>query len=186
MIYIIVFIDENLQKLQKRDSKAIENLYKEYKDKIFNFLIIKTNGNRDIVEEIFSDTFHSAIINLPKLKNADNLQAWLIQIASRRLNDYFRKDYREKKYLEKIINQESYTDPVFETIEKRQEVVLLDMAMNNLKNSYKEVINLKYIEKKSLKEISKKLGKTIFSINNLLLRARAELNQEIKKILKEF
>lgn len=186
MIYIIIFIDENLQKLQQRDSKAIENLYKKYKDKVFNFLIIKTNGNRDIVEEIFSDTFHSVIINLPKLKNIDNLQAWLIQIASRRLNDYLRKCYREKKYLEKINNHESNVDPVFETIEKRQEVVLLDMAMNNLKDSYKEVIILKYIEKKSLKEISKKLGKTIFSINNLLLRARTELNQEIKKILKEF
>ena len=95
--------------------------------------------------------------------------------------------YREKKYLDKIkaAHQED-ANPVADDLEKNQEALMVDMAMNNLKDTYKEVIKLKYIEKKSLNEISKKLGKTVSSINNLLLRARAELRNEFKKVAGEF
>ena len=187
MFYLFIFVDEDLEKLKNKDPLKLEQFYKEYKDKVFNFLLIKTSGNQEIVEEVFSDTFHSAILNISKLQNVKNIQGWIIQIASRRLSDYFRKMYREKKYLEKIKTaHHEEKNPVEDTIEKKQEALMVDMAMNNLKDTYKEVIQLKYIEKKSLNEISEKLGKTVSSINNLLLRARVELRNEFKKVVGEF
>ena len=184
MIFIIILSDEDLQKIQQRDPLVFNKIYKEFKDKVWTFLIIKTNGNEEITEEIFCDTFHSAIESAPNLKNTKNIQAWLLQIASRRLNDFFRKKYREKKYIEDIEDKEiSINDPIHEDIESKQEIMLINMAMNKLKDNHKEILKLKYIEKKSQKEISSMLNITSDAVNSLLSRARLSLKKEFEKIV---
>ena len=99
-----------LEQIKQKNPVFISKIYHENKDKLFTFLLRKANGNRQIAEEVLSDTFESAIENAPKLKNSNNIQGWLFQIANRRLNDYFRKSYREKKYITSIDDSELYHD----------------------------------------------------------------------------
>ncbi len=179
----------NLELLQQRDQVAFSRLYKEYKDKIFSFLIIKANGNINIAEEVLCDTFHSAIESAPKLKTNSNIKSWLFKIASRRLADYFRKLYKDNNFYDVYDDMEPFysnyhiTNDVFT---KQEETYLVNFAFNKLKDSYRDIIRLKYIENKSLKEISNITNKNHSTINSLLQRARVVLKKEFKKTINKF
>ena len=96
MIFFIIFTDEDIVKLRLRDPCTFEKIFNEYHQKIFNFLIIQTNGDKLTAEEIFSDTFYSALVSSHTIKDATKIFPWLMQIAKRRFSDHLRKKYRTK------------------------------------------------------------------------------------------
>ena len=158
----------------------MEKVYKEYKIRLFNFLFTKVNGNKHIAEEILSDTIYSAILSTPNVKNKDKIYPWLFNIAQKRFYDYLRKKYRDKDLNKKI--QEGHKININNNkVEDIENTIMLDLAMENIKPQYKKILELKYIEKRSQKEIAKLLNKSRSSIENLIYRARVKLKQEIKK-----
>ena len=104
------FSKEDLDKIRKRDSAIFEKLYKLYKDKIFQYIYIKTKKNIQLTEDIMSETFYSAILSAPKLKSTKNLFSWFLQIANRRYYDHVRKYYSEKKYVEQLSSEDINND----------------------------------------------------------------------------
>jgi RNA polymerase sigma-70 factor (ECF subfamily) len=169
----------NLKKINQRDSAELEKLYHMYKRKIYNYLLIKTNGNIDTANEILCETFCSVLESAPKLKNTKNINSWLMQIACRRLNDYLRKNYRNKKYY-KYFYPETYDENnIIEELETKKQILLVNNAIENIKPDYKKILKLKYIEKKSLKEISKLQKKSISSITSTITRARKEIKKQL-------
>ncbi len=179
MILIFCWTDDDLYKLNQRDPRIIEKIYSKYKTKVYNFLIIKTNGDVDTTEEIFSQTFHSAIESAPKIKNTENLLSWLMQIANRRLLDFLRGQYRKEKYLHKI-HEEKEIDPFVDATEK-EEILMFNIIFDKLPENNKKVLTLKYIDEKSQKEIAKIFGKSEKAIESLLSRSKQLLKKELKK-----
>jgi RNA polymerase sigma-70 factor (ECF subfamily) len=187
MILIFIFLsDKEFILLKSRNTQVFEKVYRNMKDIVFNFLIIKTNGDYTSTEEIFSDTFHSALISAPGLKSSKNIQSWLLQIASRRFIDYIRKKYREKKY--KDMMQRSHSNPgdIHEELHKKEKILLMNMALKNIKTDYSTVLREKYIEDKSIKEIASTLGKSDKAIESLLTRAKKALKTEMEHISRDF
>lgn len=179
-----------LEQLKLRNPLAFTRLYREHKDKVFTFLLIKTKGNSQIAEEVLCDTFHSAIKSAPGLRNTVNINGWLLKIASRRLSDYLRKMYRDKSiyndYDDNLLLYETCVLNPTDCIQTNQERLFIKEAFNNLNERYKAVIRLKYIESKSVKEITCILNKKYTAIDSLLARARNALRIEFKKIVKGF
>jgi RNA polymerase sigma-70 factor, ECF subfamily len=177
----------NLELLRQRNKAAFTKLYLEYKNKIYIYLLLKSNGDKYIAEEVLCDTFHSAFKSAPKLKNTVNIKNWIFRIASRRLSDYFRKLYKEKNIIgdfdietENIAENFCLTDSIIISHKK----ILINQVLNNLKDTYKNIIELKYIENKSIKEISSIMNKNLTSVNNILQRARVSFKKEFEKIKK--
>jgi len=182
MFIIIIFADEDLFKIQSRDPDIFEKIYKEYKTKIYNYLFIKANYNKVLADELFSDTFHSALLSAPKLKNTENVQSWLISIANRRFIDRLRSSYKNNY----VINSHSmdnmeYSDTGNE-IKNNDKVILTKLALNNIKGKYKEILTLKYIENRSQEEIAGMMNKSVPSVQSTLFRARESLKKELIKI----
>ena len=184
MILFIVFSDEDIFKLKSGDPLVFEKVFNEYHHKIYNFLVIKTNGNEHVAEEIFSDTFYSALTSAHSIKDAKKIFPWLLQIARRRFADHLRKKYRNKD----IESEEEISDDLHSkdyVKEQNEKAILVNMAMENIRPEYKNILNLKYIEDKSQKEISAIYGKSESSIESLLFRARDALKKEMKKMIKD-
>ena len=183
IIFLIMeFTKEDLYLIRNRDPQIFKKIYNEYRKNIYNFLIIKTRGNEEIAEDVFCETISSALDSAPKLKNCNNILGWLICIASRRLNDYFRKYYQEKKHLDKMVGEITFNDEIIEEMHIQQKEFLLNSAMESIPVQYKQVLLLKYIEEKSQKEIAKLINNTVSSVENLLFKARKALKREISKI----
>ena len=185
MIIIIILTDEDLEKIKIRDPETFKKLYEEYGKKVFNFLLIKTNGDEIMAEELASQTFFCVLESAPKLKKAQGLQAWIFRIASRRFYDSLRKKYREKEYVEKNNEEAISHDNNMEDLMLKEKVLMLNLALDKLDDDYKKVLQLKYNELKSQKEIAKILNRSISAVESLLFKARKKLKAELSKIAKD-
>jgi len=183
MFFILILSDDDLILIHRRDPVVFQKIFKEYNQQILNFLVVKANGDIDLAEEIFSDTFHSAIVSAPMLKDINKILSWLIRIANRRFIDFLRKKYREKKYTTGNDDYHEVADnyDLTEKIVESEKVVMMNLAIENLTPKYKKLIQYKYKENKSTDEISKILGKSEKSVESLLYRARDHLKKELEK-----
>ncbi|MCG8570342.1 MAG: RNA polymerase sigma factor [Spirochaetes bacterium] len=186
MIIIIFFADDDLKKIKKRDPIIFQKIYEEYGKKIYNYLLIKTNGDQDAAEELSAETFYSVLKSAPKLKKIKGLQAWIFQIASRRFNDHLRKKYKEKIIIEKSNGQQTLSNDHLDDLMLKEKILMLNMALENLNDQYKKVIKLKYIEHKSQKEIAQIINKSVVAVESLLFKARKKLKTELKKNNRDF
>ena len=182
IIIIMVWTNDDLYKLKNRDRGTFERMYNAYKDKIYTFLIIKTNGNKELTEDLASETFHSAILSASKLRNTKNIFAWLIQIANRRFYDSLRSKYREDNYLSNYHENNTYSKDIAASIDNKEKILLINTSMDNLKQEYSSILKMKYIEDKSQKEIAKTIKKSIKATESMLIRAKKALKKEIEKL----
>jgi RNA polymerase sigma factor (sigma-70 family) len=186
MIFIIITYEfEDFQEnVDLSDPKYFEKIYNEHKVKIYNFLIVKVNGDTHLAQDLLSDTIYSALLSSTRIKDKNKIQNWLIQIANRRFYDYLRKKYREKEIIDEKINDTEF-NPVNAEPEENEKIVMLKTAMENLKPKYKEIIKLKFIENRTQKEIADLLKINRISAESLIFRARDALKKEVKKLFKE-
>lgn len=177
---------EEFVKLKNKDPVLLEKLYKKYKDRIYNFLLIKTNGNLEAVEEIFGETIYSIVKSIVNIKSDKNIWGWICQIASRRLYDYIKK-YKKSENNVEFINDISFSeDSTIEELLKKEKLLMINIAMDSLKPDFKKVLEFKYIKEMSQKEIADKLNKTESSIENMLFRARETLKKKLLNLSKDF
>ncbi len=63
---------EKFSGLKNRSPQVFERMHNEYKERLYNYLIVLTNHNPQVAEEIFSITIHSAFESVKKLKHNKN------------------------------------------------------------------------------------------------------------------
>ena len=185
LMAIIGWSNDDFEKLKNGDTAMLEKLYIDYKSNIFRFIFLKTRGNKELAEDIFSETFHSALSSVGTLKNNTNIRSWLIKIAHRRYIDFVRKNTRDEKINNMLImtHTEYQEDTSPGIVIEQEKELAFNCAMENLKDMYKQVLTLKYIEKKSVLEISTIIMKNERETEGLLYRARNTLKKEIKSIM---
>jgi|GEM_PF-1265800 len=184
LIFILIISNEEFKKLKLNDLDVFKEIYNKYKKNIFNYILIKVNGNNHLAEEIFSDTIYSALKSAHSIRNKDKILNWFYRIAKRRFLDNLRKKYKIKEETFKegiIIEKQTLDDKVIE----QEKIVVLNAAHEKLKPIFKKALDLRYKNNKSQKEIALILNKTESSIESILVRARKALKEEIEKIYKD-
>lgn len=154
-------------------------LYEKYHRQIFLF-IIKRVKNEDLAGDITSRVFLKALLNIKKFKfQGYPLSSWLYRIASNETNMYFRKSKKTNEV-------EIMESDVIELMTEMKEGVdedrqgLLIEALNGLPLELTELIEFRYFEKMSFKEIGEIKG---ISEGNAKIRVYRVI-EKLKKILK--
>jgi RNA polymerase sigma-70 factor (ECF subfamily) len=82
--------DEDLVRLAQADPDQFSALYERYAKDIERFMLVRTNGQRDLAEDLASQVFTRAWTALPRY-NAGSFRGWLYQIARNILIDAYRR-----------------------------------------------------------------------------------------------
>lgn len=82
--------DEDLVRLAQADPDQFGALYERYAKDIERFMLARTNGQRDVAEDLASQVFTRAYTALPRY-NAGSFRGWLYQIARNILIDAYRR-----------------------------------------------------------------------------------------------
>ncbi len=164
--------------LREGDPKVFEKLYLHYEKPVYHFLRAKT-GDEEVAGEVFCETFLSAFTSLPHLKNKDNIQAWLLQIASRRLADHLRKIYREKKRNRALHPTDADAGEVTDDLLTKEKKAMFILALDRIKPEFRRALKLKYDEQRSVNEIAELLNVATTTVEGLLHRARRALKQAL-------
>ena len=177
-------IHKTISEAKKGNQAAYTELLNHYWGDINRFLSSKGQTEAE-VEDLTVKTFTKAFekldlydVNLP-FKN------WLLTISNNLYIDFYRSQKNvmeeldiEKEKVLKIIDDSS--SPEDHLIQEQQLAELLQ-HLKLLKPHYREVINLRYFQEYSLKEIADEIGEPLNNVKVKLMRARNLLSEMIHK-----
>lgn len=156
-------------------------LYKKYYQNIFNY-IDKRMQNKDLSSDITSQVFSNAIQRIHSYENKGySFGAWLYKIAHNEMCQEYRNcqknklvDFDEKLFKSMISN------PVNTELEEK--LLLLESALKKVKRKYLQIIELRYLENLTFKEIGIQLEITENSAKVRCFRAIEKLKEVYKMI----
>ncbi len=174
---LLLMTDEELvASYAEGNNSAFEVLLSRHKQSLFSYILYVVR-NRDLADDIFQDTFIKAISTIKQGKYTENgkFRAWITRIAHNLIIDYFRQERNENTvsnddYEFDLFNNPKLCDDTIEaTLVKTQVLDDVKKLVEFLPESQREVLNMRYYQDMSFKEIADRTG---VSINTALGRMR--------------
>lgn len=168
----------------KKDAAAFGELYDAYVNRIYRFIYFKV-PTADIAEDLTSDVFLKAWQYLQEKRDVVSLQALLYRVARSVVIDWYRKTAIERTNVS--IDTEMFTeehcdigtDKLIKDIQTKMDVEFVLSQLKCLKDEYREVIVMKYLDELSTNEIATALEKTNSNVRVLLHRATKALEEAV-------
>lgn len=181
--------DDKLVKQAKKGSNdAFNKLVSKYREQL-HFHIGKMIRDREQVEDLVQEVFMKAFDNLESYNTQYAFSTWIYRIATNHTIDYLRK----KKLKTLSINDPVTTkdgemnvqlpDENFETdraIIRKQRKKMIESAISNLPEKYRDVIKMRHMEEMSYQEISDELDLPLGTVKAHIFRAREMLYKTLK------
>ena len=163
--------ERKLVEAAQADPTRFLDLYDRYFHRVWAYVIRKT-GERAEAEDITSEVFRRALENLRGYESRGiPFAAWLLRIAANLLADRFQKAGRESP---DPLPELAEADP---GLERR---AMLFQLVERLPDAQRRVIELRYVEGRSLVEAAAALGKTEGAVKQLQRRALEQLRAELE------
>lgn len=178
-------IEEAIKRAKANDQKAFNYLLDTLWDDVYGFQLKRIQNEND-AEDITIQTFSKAFDKIETFDEKYKFKTWLITISKNIHIDLLRK---EKNSISQVISKDSKhayhvlddSPSPEDKLITEQHLAKLLRDIKKLKPHYQEVINLRYFQELSYKEISNELNEPINNIKVKLLRAKkllAEIIQE--------
>lgn len=176
-------IDEAISRAKNNDQKAFNYLLDLYWDSVYGFQLKRVQNEND-AEDITIQTFSRAFDRIETFNAKYKFKTWLITISKNIHIDLVRK---EKNSIEHVISKDDSkayqildeSPTVEDKLITEQNLANLLRDIKKLKPHYQKVINLRYFQELSYKEISEELDEPINNVKVKLLRAKKLLAEVI-------
>jgi RNA polymerase sigma-70 factor (ECF subfamily) len=151
-----------------------EKLYDTYGDAIFRHLYLRL-GDRDRAKELTQDVFMRAWQYVSQGKTIEHERAWLYRAAHNAFVNEIRTDKRTYSY-ESMVEETGFdvADETADTSDQADHRELLEY-LDQLKDSYRQVLVMRYIDDLDVIEIAKLLNESETNISMRLKRALEKL-----------
>jgi RNA polymerase sigma-70 factor (ECF subfamily) len=162
--------DRPLIEAAQADPARFAELYDRYVERVYAFVSRRTQ-DRAAAEDITSDVFEHALAHLSQFEwRGVPFIAWLFRIASNAITDRWRHDAR---------NSPDPPGDVPDTreLEELERRVILFQLVDRLPGVQRQVIQMRFVEEKSIREIAAALGRSEGAVKQLQLRALENLRK---------
>ena len=184
--------DEDLKALRNRDPEAVERWVYSQRDYLMRALRRYSNSH-DEARDLLQETFLQALRSLPSFRGDAKVSTWLYSIARNVALARYRKSKRYSHLDDDVLLGQMATenagdlqtampemrDPVHDTVQN-EEHRLLHEALDDLSDSYREVVRMRDLEEMSTEEVADALGLTRVNVRVRLHRARKQLRQALE------
>jgi RNA polymerase sigma factor (sigma-70 family) len=179
-------LEINISKAKDGNQAAFRFLLDTFWPNVYNYQLKRTKSEND-AEDITIQTFSKAFDKIHTFDDQYAFKTWLITISKNVHIDLLRKK-KASIFAETTIEQE---DKVYLVVDenptpedkiiREQNLAKLLRDIKQLKPKYQEVIQLRYFQELSYKEISKQINEPMNNVKVKLLRAKKLLAAIIKK-----
>lgn len=172
-------IEKVVKSWVKGSNDAFGVLYDYYIDGLYRFIFFKVKDERDVedlVEITFLKVFEKKDSYNPR---KSSFVTWLYNIARNTVIDFYRTNKAEEELNENISDNDS--DLLKDGVNKDLNSVVLKEALNEVSESYRELVIFRFIEELSYAEIAKILNKKEGAIRVMQYRALNELKDVLEK-----
>lgn len=164
--------DRALIEAAQADPARFGELYERYVDRVYAF-VSRRARDRAAAEDITSEAFAQALQHLPRFEwRGVPFSAWLLRIASNALAERWRQDGR------------GWYDPLVDIPDRREleeleRRVMLSQVVDRLPDVQRQVIQMRFMEAKSIREIAAALARSEGAVKQLQLRALRNLRNQM-------
>ena len=170
----------------KGNQKAYATLMDRYRNSIFH-MMLKMVKNREDADDLTLEAFGKAFNKLPFYVPRYAFSTWLFKIAINNCIDHIRKKELDSNLSEEI-NDEHLNEVESDSFSPLQELLnsqrtsLFKTIINHVSSNYQNLIELRYYDGLTIKEIASNLNVSTSKINKDLKKAR----ESILEIINEF
>lgn len=173
-----------LSKLKENDHEAFVEAYDLYVDQIYRFVYFKTSSRedaQDLTSAVFLKTWN--YIRENSLKDVKTLRALIYKVARNSIIDH----YRKKSQVSLSIDKEGGMDiadrdqDIARQIEIKSDFQIIENKLYELKDEYREIIVLRFIDELSVKEIAEIIEKSNSNVRVLIHRALKTLKKSLEE-----
>ncbi|MEY8848080.1 RNA polymerase sigma factor [Psychroserpens sp. XS_ASV72] len=179
-------VREAIENAKENDQIAFNFLLDTYWNMVYGFQLKRTQNEND-AEDITIQTFSKAFDKIHSYNDKYEFSTWLITISKNIHIDLLRKQKSTISHSSPTDEDSEYYSVIDESpspedkLIKKQNLDKLLRDIKKLKPHYQEVINLRYFQEMTYKEISEKLDEPINNVKVKLLRAKKLLSEIIKE-----
>ena len=165
-----------------------EKLYHEYKKLVFNVALNYLQNVED-AEEITQDVFVKVYNSLENFNQKSSYKTWIYRITINQCLDFIKQKNSQKRFFifgKKSQNEQEYLNTTtFEhpgiLMENKEEAAILFEVINTLTENQKTAFLLSKLDGLSNPEISEIMQLSISSVESLVFRAKAALQEKLAK-----
>lgn len=172
---------ELVRQAQSGSVTAVGELYDRHRSRIFRYIRFKT-GNKQVAQDLASEVFLRMVDHLPDFEpRGVPFSAWLYRIAQNLIVKQGQQvGKRPTVPLDFAANiSQNGNNPAL-VVERQLEMEWIWQGLENLDESQRDVIILRFITGLSLKETAEVLGKTVAAVKTLQHRGILALQATLK------
>jgi RNA polymerase sigma-70 factor (ECF subfamily) len=164
--------ERELVEAAQADPAKFGDLYGLHFETVYGFLARRVR-DRATAEDLTSEVFHKALANLRHYEwRGAPFAAWLLRIAANALADQGKRAARE------VACPEDPPDPgAPPEVEAAENRARLFRLVNELPGNQRRVIQERFVEEKSIREIAQALGRSEGAVKQLQFRALQSLRE---------
>lgn len=170
-----------LYRAKKNDREAFIKAYDLYIDQLYRFVYFKVGSKEeaeDLCSAVFLKTWNYILEN--DLKNEKTLKALLYKVARNSIIDHYRKNKSRQSVSLDGGNEPEVVDEkqdLKRSMELKTDLAALEKRLPELKDEYREIIILRFVNELSIKEIAEVLDKSKGNVRVLIFRALNALRE---------
>jgi RNA polymerase sigma-70 factor (ECF subfamily) len=165
--------DRQLVEAAQRDRARFADLYERYFYRIYAYVVRRVPSHEE-AEDVTSEVFHQALKNLDSFEwRGVPFVAWLYRIAANAIADRWKRSAREGVAPDSEIPDKASMDDI------ERKAVLFELVAA-LPADQRRVVLLRFVEQKSIRDISQELKKTEGAVKQLQFRALKQLRSQME------
>jgi RNA polymerase sigma-70 factor (ECF subfamily) len=171
--------------MAKGDEGAYRRFYESYFNRLLRYLLVVTNGNEQAARDALQGTFLRVVRHVKRFESEETFWSWLTVLARSAVIDQQRKEKRYRGLLERFFQPAPPVSNGSQPDADAPILALLKANMGTLAPEERDLVERKYFENQSVREIAQALGSTEKAIDSRLVRIRRQLKEKILKGLRD-
>jgi len=181
--FYLMDIKEQIELAKAGSEKAFTLIYNTYYKSIYNniYNIVK---NKDVSDDLISETFVKAFKNIDKFTKDISFEMWLKTIANNTSIDFIRRSeklkdlvYSDDDQINEVIHTD-YSNPESDYI-KREMSKELRRNIDGLSNRAREILILRFVDERTYQEIADQLNISIGTVKHYIFKYSAVIKKNM-------
>jgi RNA polymerase sigma factor (sigma-70 family) len=158
--------------VRQKDRKATADLVADNADAVYAFIAHRLRPNVSHADDLTQEVFLAALRGIDGYRGGSSLRQWLLGIARKKVQDYYRQRIREAAFDDEDAAERTLDyDPAGQIDDERQRQRTL-AVLGRMREDYGVLLRWRYWEGKPTSEIAALTGRTEKSVERALARAR--------------
>lgn len=165
--------------------KQFEDFVRMYYRDIFKYCRFHLNSDRYAAEECTQETFLTFYSNINKLKNFENIRAYLFRIADNQINVYIRKSKKDYNAISYYLDDDSKTDKIslgyeekFYFIEDNVNILeLMNIVLGQLTGKERRLYSAAFQQNKNISQIAEQEKISVSAMKMRIQRLKAKIRK---------